>query len=290
LLVPVEQIPYVRQGPDEEVDVPRILMQHQRDATPFLQMNMGGLLKHPTGCGKCVGGSTIIGDMTGTRYITTATPILRVPTVDAPTLTVGVATAARVDLEATATLRLQTSTGIVLEGTPEHPLLVWDGAPTWKRLDEIQPGDHVLLLPGYAKLHPDYGTSGLDPEEAYLIGLFMGNGCRWWSVKKGLLGLMFSTGYPEIAAAYVERVRQFWGGEVKHGKGGPDRVPGWRVYGPELAASLATRFPGLVCATAWDKYVPPAVMSGTPEIVLRFLQGLFDTDGGVTGTRAVEWL
>ena len=44
------------------------------------------------------------------------------------------------------TLRIVTSSGFMIEGTPHHPLLVYtDVGCRWRRLDSLQPGDDVVV-------------------------------------------------------------------------------------------------------------------------------------------------
>ena len=240
------------------------------------------------GSGKCVVGDTIVASPAGMMRIESGSGSDRVAaTVDAETLeTTPSARATWLDMGMSPTIRIRTHSGVVLEGTPEHPLLVWNGAPTWTRLEDLAVGDHVLLWPGHAR---EVGTPLCEVEEAYLVGLFMGNGCRSWSERNGLKGVEFTTGFPEIADAYCTRASRFW----QHAPTTAvpaDGVPSYNISYGETALWLQERFPGLVCGSARDKFVPPALLAATREERVAFLQGLFDTDGGVTKDRCVEWL
>jgi deoxyadenosine/deoxycytidine kinase len=70
-------------------------------------------------------------------------------------------------------IQIKTNHGVNIKCTPEHPLLVLEGlTPSWKRSDEIVPGD-VILGNGFKYIHP----AGLDVVY-YLKGVFCADGSR----------------------------------------------------------------------------------------------------------------
>lgn len=243
----------------------------------------------PAGSGKCVGGDTIIPTESGCMRIEHARRAGSVVgTIDAVTLQVteSAVSSQWLAMGVAPTRRIQTETGIYLDITLEHPLLVWasDGSAHWKRGADLCVGDVLLVVPGYAQT---CGTATLAPDEAYLVGLFIGNGC--WSHREGkLVGLQFSTGYPEISGIYCDLAERFWGKRPKGYKSTGRTALNWPIMDVQIATEVSASFPGMVGASARDKYVPPAVMYGTPSIRVAFLQGLFDTDAGIS-ERGFEW-
>ncbi len=75
------------------------------------------------------------------------------------------------------TLRLRTRRGFLIEGTPEHPILVRTphGKACWKPLATITPGDSVVLYVGADLWGGGDFRQPLDRDLAYLIGLRVGD-------------------------------------------------------------------------------------------------------------------
>lgn len=233
------------------------------------------------GSGKCVTGDTIVSTAHGMRRIDQCVGLMHLPSVDASTLSPSLEEGQWIDMGSSPVLEIETRSGIQLRGTPEHPLLTWSGSPTWVRLDEMKPGMFVLLQPGHAL---GTGTPSMDPEEAYLLGLLMGDG--WVDVPNRRLG--WSRGGDYLPAHFYRLANQFWGKTPKSTtKVGTESITHW-IHSVELVHQLEQQ--GMAFASARDKEVPPAILSGGDAERIRFLQGLFDTDGTATGDRVVEWL
>lgn len=234
------------------------------------------------GSGKCVGGDTLIPTPAGLLRIDQAQGTAATITIDTATGGMHLAACQWLDMDVAPVLEIETAQGIRLTMTPEHPLLVWNEGFHWVEARNLQVGDHVLLVPGYGR---DVGERSRDPEEAYLAGLFMGDGgcytatCTSWS-----------RGGEDLPPEFLSRATRFWtpdfAGKVRcyRNKGSVD----WRFSGRALVERLHAD--ELAFGSARDKRVPSWVLRGTADIQRAFLQGLWDTDGTATGDRAVEWV
>lgn len=233
------------------------------------------------GSGKCVTGDTLVSTAMGMRRIDECTGTMSLPSVDAEGLIASTEQATWLDMGTSPVIEIRTRSGVTLRGTPEHPLLTWDGKPSWVRLDAMQVGDSVLLQPGHAF---GTGTAVMDPEESYLLGLLMGDG--WVDVPGRRVG--WSRGGDFLPQHFYSLAERFWGKTPNPTqKEGTNSITHW-LHSVELVQRLEAQ--GVAFSSARDKSVPTAILSATDAERIRFLQGLFDTDGTATGDRVVEWL
>lgn len=233
------------------------------------------------GSGKCVVGDTLVAVPSGTRRIAACEGIDEIKwATNTETLArVYSAPAQWLDTGTSRVLEVELRSGIRLRGTPEHPLLQWNGAPTWTRLDALSEGDCLLLMSGYAV---KTGTTSVDPEEAYLLGLWVGDG---WSNRKSLF---WSRGGDFLPPVFFSHALQFWGlgGWQTHVKPGTNSVTHTKgsVATIKRLQDQGMHFPG----GARTKHLPDWLIAATDAERIRFLQGLFDTDGTASGGRCVE--
>ena len=236
------------------------------------------LLAAVAGAGKCVTGDTIVATPSGPRRIDECRDQTEVShSVDASTLDVHAAHGTWLDMGISPVIEVETNNGFKIRGTPEHPLLVWRGEPVWTRLDHLCPEDYLMLLPGYGEEH---GKESVDPEEAYLLGLFMGDG---WTCRRNAKGnkIEWSRGGQHLPPQFYDLVQRFWDGTpVERTKPGTNSVThGW------TSKATYQRLHDLGCAfsSARDKFVPTWLIGASPLERTRFLQGYFDTDGSASG-------
>ncbi|WP_030440876.1 intein-containing DNA gyrase subunit A [Actinoplanes subtropicus] len=175
------------------------------------------------------------------------------------------------------TLKLRTREGYELTGTHNHPVLCLvsvAGVPTllWKLLDEIQPGDRVVMQ----RVVPDeIGAPPLDHlEAAVLAGAFVSEG--WASGNRA--------GFNNVDGAFFARVLSAY-----------DIAVGGRRYvsrrtiasGSEIhefdvqdTTHLRSSLIGeLIGARSAQKFVPAFVWGAAPAVKRAFLQALFEGDG-----------
>ncbi|RMF53854.1 MAG: Holliday junction branch migration DNA helicase RuvB [Bacteroidetes bacterium] len=113
----------------------------------------------------------------------------------------------------------------------------------------------------------------LDADLAYLLGVAIGDG----HIEKGAASPAFTiTCNDPVLQAELQRISEAHFG----------RTPAVRRYRNRAASLRFSKNVGRVCAAfglraanAADKVVPHAVLSSPPEVMIGFLQGLFDADG-----------
>ncbi len=185
-------------------------------------------------------------------------------------------------------------------GTPNHRVLVaTDAGFDWKRLDEIETGDHVAVQYG-AELwstvptrfddfrpSPRYGNqkSVQIPEEmtedlAFLLGAYASEGCtlrRTWTVR-------ITNSVPEVRSRVVEAWHTVFGVGARIADDG--------VRCPDVVVASKTIVEFLEYLGAGDrasaKRVPDAVLRSPRHVVLSFLDGL-SLDAYATVRSAPKW-
>lgn len=231
------------------------------------------------GSGKCVSGDTLVTTSTGVRPIKDCSDINWVPSVDLTDYTINQEHARWYYMGEKETITCRTDSGIELTGTPEHPVLVWDGNFTWKRLDCLKPGDCTLLFPGHSL---NTGIRRGSNEEAYLLGLLIGDG--WVSHRSYTIA--WSRGGNYLPDIYYSLMNNLWGAipteyEKQSSESVTHEVHSKRIY--DYLKSID--YP--VDKVAAGKYIPPWIFQATTSERIAFLQGYFDTDGSC-GSRGIE--
>jgi DNA mismatch repair protein MutS len=187
------------------------------------------------------------------------------------------------------TLRLTTALGFEIAGTAEHRL--WarrpDGTEGWVRLGDLTPEDYVALKPGTelwgdATAVPSVAhTPGavkydpperLTPDLAYVLGLLVGDGCLTHTKR-----VQLTTADDEIAQAFTRIVQATFGytPTTTQRQGTPART--YLITSVDLRQFLFKM--GLDYVRAHEKKIPDRILQAPRDIVVAFLQGLFDTDG-----------
>ncbi len=175
------------------------------------------------------------------------------------------------------TLRLRTREGYELTGTFNHPVLCLVnlvGVPTlmWRLLEEIQPGDRVVL---HRVIQEELGYPDLSAVEAAIVaGGFVSEG--WVSETRA--------GFNNVDRDYFHRVLAAFDVAV----GGPryvyERVivSGSLLFELDVQNLLALRksvLGELAGSRSASKSVPEFVWQSPPQVKRAFLQSLFEGDG-----------
>lgn len=238
------------------------------------------LLAAGAGSGKSVRGDTITCTSKGLARIDECQDASMVVSMDPNTLETRMEPGTWLDMGTGSLIRIQTRSGIRVEATPEHPFLLWTGKAEWVRTENIKPGDFVMVQPGYAV---GTGVEHGDPDEAYLHGLFMGDGF----VSSDEYSVGWSRGGDFLPAHYYSLAQKFWGKTPKsYEKEGTQSVSHF-INSKELVTKLKAQ--GLAFSSARNKAIPAWLMGASDAERIRFMQGLFDTDGTATGEREFEW-
>ena len=185
------------------------------------------------------------------------------------------------------TIRIQTRLRFALEGTPAHRIWVRhaDGSEGWKSLRDVQEGDWVALerqidLWGSAvrlrnEVRRGHGNEiryllpdTLNVDLAYLFGLLLGDGTLTQRRSVHL-----TTKDPQIADAFRRITWEQFGYRAGVTDGGVDNF----ITSTQIRAYLAENDLGF--HDALHKHIPVCIRRAPRELVISFLQGLFDTDG-----------
>jgi DNA gyrase subunit A len=178
------------------------------------------------------------------------------------------------------TLRIRTREGYELTGTHNHPVLClvdMVGVPLllWKRLDEIEPGDRVLLARMERGRRHRVGPR--ERKEAQLLGAFVSEG--WLEASRGGLDNVDQEYFSLILDAYDDVV------------GGPRYVSRRRIRsGSELleldiqnlSAVRRSVLAPLIGSRVEVKSVPERVWQGSRPFKREFLRSLFAGNGSVS--------
>ncbi len=197
------------------------------------------------------------------------------------------------------TKKIYTNEGIEIEPSLNHPMLVMnqDGDIDWKRTEELQVGDYLVTSRGdniwgsKTKLDIDmdtwlnsfggdskwkieknkcYTPTELTEELSLMIGYLLGDGCL---TRDNII--LFTSKDEDMVERYISFMNNTMGVQVKQRKTLIDYV----VAGKYIREYF--RQIGLSQTNAFEKTIPDCIMQSPKKYVVKCLQGLFDTDGGV---------
>lgn len=169
------------------------------------------------------------------------------------------------------TKKIRTHHGFEFNATHNHKLkIVRDQKIIWKRMDEMQLGDRILIDRS-VRWHD--GNSGVIEEESYALGLLIGDGTY---TRTNLVG--FATEDKELAVAVQKivpiRQNQY---QKEHDNNH------WIYYNKNARRQILERF-GVHHYKTKDKQFPSTILKSPREVTSAFISGLFDTDGSVQVT------
>ncbi|MCC6188889.1 MAG: hypothetical protein IT318_07630 [Anaerolineales bacterium] len=200
-----------------------------------------------------------------------------------------------------ATLRVTTSQGFTLEGTPEHPIVALTAAGdlAFRRLDELKPGDYVAIQRGQRcfgtqtrlpRFEFTQRTNALDcrlPETldedlARFLGYLVAEGTLSFDNQ-----VAFCHTDPEIQADMAGLTESLFGLRLRrHLYQGRWNGKDFRIFGVKLRRFLARL--GLPQGTAAAKRIPGCLLRAPEPVVSAFLRALFEGDGTVYNPGRVE--
>lgn len=227
------------------------------------------------GMGKCINGNSLIVTNRGLEKIKNLLPnnyVKKVKYIDENIKILGANGYSELDYVwsngETPTIKISTNYGFDLEGVLEHPVkVVCNGQIVWKELKDIKLGDKI---PIYRTLEDHKNESGLEEDEAYLLGLIIGDGC--YTIKGGII---FTSADKELSDKAKELSLKYFGKAFVDVKS--DKI-GFRLYSTRVREELFSKykFNSAICE---EKDVPISIFQGSNKIISSFIRGLFDTDG-----------
>lgn len=175
------------------------------------------------------------------------------------------------------TIKIKTSQGYEIEGTPEHPVVIInsEGNLEFKKISDMKKNDVVAISKGDSM----FGKSNLLTEEiAYFLGLIVGDGYTN-SINSNAPShrVLFSNGNQNVFNKFVEIAEKNFSSTVRINKDRGSMV--CSVSGKETYQTLSEKYDMPICLSP-EKYIPKTVLTSPKEVVSSFLRGLFDTDGG----------
>ena len=180
------------------------------------------------------------------------------------------------------TLRLRTREGFELTGTENHPLLCLAEVagvpmPLWKTLEEITPGDRVMIN-RTARPQDDDALTDREFDTALLLGAFVSEGF----VSEGRAGFnnVDREFFDDVLAAYdaiVGGQRYVSSRTIASGS------TLWELDVQNLAALRKSPLVELAGSRSADKRIPEAIWGGRVKTKRVFLRALFEGDGSVSG-------
>ncbi len=189
-------------------------------------------------------------------------------------------------------LRVHTRQGLSLAGTPEHRVkIMTDQGPTWRKLEELQPGDWIIVRLGQQRgqlqaLRQPARSHGnqvwpslpavLDEELAFFLGYLTGDGFTASTADDHRIGVSVahvSYLYDEMPAL-MERI---FGVRVQRQQKTEDRSVTFVIDNRAVKEFLQLN--GLAKASSHSARVPRLVRQSSPEVVGAYLRGLIEADG-----------
>ena len=183
------------------------------------------------------------------------------------------------------TIKITTSQGYTIEGTPEHPVMIInnEGDFEFKKLKDFKKNEVVPISIN----NNLFGTSDvIDEDIAYWMGLLVGDGSLNASNTEGnKYNIAFTNSNQNIINDYVKITNDKFG--VKVGVYKYKEKYSLQFTNRDLFNRIKDEFDMPLC-TSHFKYIPKTILQSSKSVVKAFLQGLFDTDASV-GTRGFEF-
>lgn len=244
----------------------------------------------PTGVGKCIKGDTLIYTDKGLLEIQEIPKYYHVNNHEVTANIVSydledgskqiLPTSHWYNMGQSKTIKIVSSMGYEIEGTPEHPIVVGDdsGDVYFKKLKDITFKDKIIISLNNGL----FGTNQMSLNLSYLLGFLTGDG--YLNTEKGIRKrnhLSYSKADSLISLEVNKMLKDELQG-VNEIKSRATRLSVDHDFGNNETISFLETECGLTMNTAKYKKVPKTVLTGTKEVVVSFLQGLFDTDGSIT--------
>lgn len=199
-------------------------------------------------------------------------------------------------------ITLNCSRGFNISGTVDHRVQVLDSRLNinFKKLNDIHKGEYAVIktnfnyfgnndsMPKFDEFEHDWRTKDclipkeLTPDLAYWMGLLVGDGCVSVSESKRKQRVDFVSEDQDLLDSFERYLRDYFLINKSENIYKVNRRNNtWEIqyFCKKLVQYLLKC--GFTKTTALDKKVPDVIKKASREVMIAFLQGLFDTDGGV---------
>jgi Ribonucleotide reductase, alpha subunit len=188
--------------------------------------------------------------------------------------------------------RVVTKEGFEIKATPDHRLLVIRGTrdrPTsyeWKRVDELKPGDLLVIAPIEAP--EDVGEDTMPLSVAYLLGRTVGDGSITVDKhNRPRIFVYFAKDELDEAVAVVDMLKTEFGSDVRYSLS-ETKTEIKLEFSGAFARAVASMVPELIHSDSKTRRVPEVMFRSKPRVIAVFLRGLFDADGTVDADSAIR--
>lgn len=171
---------------------------------------------------------------------------------------------------------IETSKGIKLINTYNHPLLIREGFSfVWKNTEDIKPGDILVSRVG----DNYYGTDNTvkTTEEAYALGCMIAD---------SYLGSETSLDFSNDKQVLFNLMTRFWKSfstkEVNYSRRGNSKGSAIRVHDVKAVKELHDKY-SINYGVAKNKEVPNCIMNSPRDIQLAFLSGYLECESSISG-------
>ena len=230
-------------------------------------------------------------------------PSIQVPTDKGPSYATHIYYGGEVD-----TLKVKLYNGVVLEGTPEHPVRILspDGGYRWSPLRDLTEASVVCLKKGPSKTQytneltiqviEPFSNSGtpktisipsrMTPDLALWLGLLVGDGC-YTNSRKNTVSFTVHDSECDIIKSVTKLTETLFGLSPSIVKDRRNRVLNLNINSVKLREVI--RGLDLICIDQdSNKYVPASILRAEQECWKAFLSGILATDGHITKAGRLE--
>lgn len=174
-------------------------------------------------------------------------------------------------------IKIKTDYGFEKEATPDHPIRVIDGEKiVWKEIKDIKLNDRVVIDRS-TQWHS--GSNALEPDEAYLLGLIVGDGGY---TKR--CGIYFTTADDELGNSIIKYSQKYFNKPFRK----RNQKYTYCLNSVSIWDKLFSYY-GFISPVCEHKTFPRILMNATKECMIGFIQGLFDTDGYASKNGQLEY-
>jgi len=194
-------------------------------------------------------------------------------------------------------LRLTTSEGIQITGTPNHKFKVMsESGPVWRRLDELQPGDAIMVklgqhqgqLQGLQRPIRQHGNQvmpefpfQLNEEFAFFMGYMAGDGFVAAGADDHRVGVTVAHD-SYLMEEMPAMMRRLFGEQITiHAQQKPNDASITFVIDNRAVKDFFI-LNGLVKGRSTNAHIPRLIRQSPPMIAGAFLSGLFEADGALS--------